>query len=232
MAVADNYWLGGTTDHENAWATDTNWSLGAKPVVDNTVIIDRDAAYSIDGYDATGALFPALIQEEGSTVSLGSDSAPLLFDATITALAGSGVASIGGSPGTMNLAGAGSIWVRVGATHAAVTISGSPEVVLRSAVTTLIQTGGILTFGDVGFSSVALTTATLSVAARLIYNTTGTLGTLNLKDGGTLDGSGDPRAAIISNLNLYRGGTFIDPAARFTLTNDVVLQEGATLTAE
>lgn len=226
---ADNCWIGGDSGNENDWNTAANWSL-IVPVATDDVRIPREATYAIDGFDATGVALDSFTYEEGCSIVLGDGGNPLLINvaANWTLLAGSGHVNIGGTLGTLGIDGDADVLVQDGATHAMVNIA-SGTVKILSNITTLNQSGGELTFGNAGQSTITLGTANILGDGTLVYNTSGTLTTANVKNGGTLDGGDDPRAATITNLNLYRGGKFLDPWKRFTLTNAVVLQEGGEL---
>ena len=200
-------------------------------MVTHNVFIPREATYAIDGFDASAdGQLSSFTYEEGCSVILGAGGKPLVLDVDTgtTLLAGSGRVNLGGDLGTLTIAGEADVLVQAVASHAVVNIiSGAAK--LLAAITTLNMSDGILTFGNAGQSTIALGTANILGEGKLVYNTSGTLGTANIKDEGTLDGGEDPRAATITTLNLYRGGTLIDPWARFTLTNDVILQEGGEL---
>lgn len=102
-----------------------------------------------------------------------------------------------------------------------------------TTLTTIVQSGGTLTTNS------AFTTATVSggtlhhdagTATTLyvsdgacVYRSEGTLTTCEVRNGGTLDLSRDLRARTITNLTVYSGGTYRDPADTATVTNGIDL---------
>ena len=79
-------------------------------------------------------------------------------------------------------------------------------VTCQSAATTITVSTGSLTFGGTG----ALTTLDLR-GGICFYKSTGTLTTGNIS--GILDFQQDGRARIVTNMNLFKGGSILDPSA-------------------
>lgn len=99
-----------------------------------------------------------------------------------------------------------------GATLTTITqLAGTLEV--RSNVTTLNVYGGVCTL------QAAMTVTTLTVGvldpknatqSTIFYNSSGTCTTANIRKGGTLDFTQDPRSKTVTTANLFAGGTIND----------------------
>jgi hypothetical protein len=83
---------------------------------------------------------------------------------------------------------------------------------LQSSVTTHTMYGGTATFlGTATLGTLKLFKGATS-GATFTYNSSGTLTTVTVGPGCTLDYSQDPRSKVITNaVKLYAGGTFLDP---------------------
>ena len=228
--MATNRWIGGTSGNETTYTTAANWSLGSAPAGTNDVIIPKDAAYNITGSDQSSTALASFTIEDGCGITIGTGAVPLLIQATVCTLGNSGTVNIGGTIPTLTLKGSGATVIPTGATLTTVNvIAGSPQVL--SAATTMTVSGGNVTWGYCGVSEIALGTVNVEGSGRCIYNSSGLLGIANVKNGGTLDGSGDLRTTTITTTNFYRGGIIKDPYLRFTYTNKIDLKDGATVTA-
>lgn len=75
--MATIYWVGGDSGNENSYNTAANWSGGAVPTTNDTVVIPRDAANNITGYDASAVTLTKFIVEEGCSITIGSTTTPL-----------------------------------------------------------------------------------------------------------------------------------------------------------
>jgi hypothetical protein len=115
----------------------------------------------------------------------------------------------------------------VGSEEADAQVLGGPGL----SLTTLSQQGGFTTL-NAGFTTLAKTGGTLvqnagnittltNDAGPVIYNGTGTIGTLNLSGG--LDVSGGMRSMTVTNANLYAGASVRDPFGRIIWANAIQL---------
>jgi hypothetical protein len=93
----------------------------------------------------------------------------------------------------------------------------SGDVTLANGGTTLGLNGGTLTV-----TGGTVTTANVD-AGTLYYQSTGTLTTLNVGNGGTADFSRDIRARTVTNCTLQADAALIDTARSATFTNGIVL---------
>jgi len=96
-------------------------------------------------------------------------------------------------------------------------------------LTTVTQNGGIVTLdgnvttttvtsGELVYQNGAMTTLNLDRGA-VRYRSAGTLTTANVGSGGNLDFRQNPRGRTVTNLLLYEGSEYHDPAGTVTLTN-------------
>jgi hypothetical protein len=99
-----------------------------------------------------------------------------------------------------------------GATLTTVDVSGG-ALTTRSAVTTMTVTGG-----QVNHLAGAVTTATVEQGA-LYYQSTGTITNLKVGDGGNFDCRASMSARTVTNLELYSGAEYHDPAGTVTASN-------------
>lgn len=93
-------WIGGDSGNENTYNTAANWSGGSAPTTNDTVVIPRDAAYDIDGYDASATALTQFIVEEGCSVSIGSTTTPLQVSPATFRYDGSGSTAVFNFNGT------------------------------------------------------------------------------------------------------------------------------------
>jgi len=92
------------------------------------------------------------------------------------------------------------------------------KLTVQSAVTTLTHDAGEM---DVLGSA---TVGTLDLfGGTVYYQSSGTVTTANVSDGGHLDFSRDTQARIVTNCNLYKGGKISDPHKTVTWTNGINL---------
>lgn len=104
-------------------------------------------------------------------------------------------------------------------------VHSSGKLVLSSAVTTFTVNGGTVTM----FGTSADTIGTLSLWGGVFSLwSTGTITTLKVGSGATLDCSQDPRARTVTNSTIFSGGSVLDPSASITWTNAALLS-GARL---
>ncbi len=89
---------------------------------------------------------------------------------------------------------------------------------VSSNVITLSMTGGTTTIAG----SATVTTATVH-DSTLHYESSGTLTTLNLGDSGVGDFRRDGQGRTVTNINMYAGSSFLDPARTVIQTNDIDL---------
>ena len=115
-------------------------------------------------------------------------------------------------------------------------VAGDADVECGSGVTltAIVKTGGAL---DIASNVVTVTqqAGTLAIAGTATvttlnldggtcyYESSGTMGTANVGNAGTLDFRRDMRARTVTQLNCYAGGKVYDPAATVTLTNGIDL---------
>ena len=134
-----------------------------------------------------------------------------------------GVAIYGGEAATiatLRLAeGLGNTIVRCGATVTLAAITQEAgELKINTAVSgTINQLGGSLFVVGAG------TIATANIAGTVSHNGTGTITTVALRPGGSLDLGLDARAITVTNCTMYAGSALADPAARGTYTNGIIL---------
>lgn len=103
-------------------------------------------------------------------------------------------------------------------TIATVEKSGGSLSILDGTVTAFAQEGGTTAAeGDT-----VLTTAVVH-DGTLFYNSTGTITTLEVSDGGEVDFRGNQRPRTVTNATLYAGATLNDEFSTVTWTNPVVL---------
>lgn len=96
-------------------------------------------------------------------------------------------------------------------------IDGTIEI--NSAATTINQNGGELSI----FGAGAYTT--INCGGTVNYGSSGTITTLNVASSGSFDCSADNRGRTITNIDLWAGATFNDPAGTVTDTNGYDLNE-------
>lgn len=128
-----------------------------------------------------------------------------------------GLAFFGGDVSTLTTlrtATGAKVWCGAGSTLG--TVSGSGEVEINAAVTTVTQASGVVTVngsGNVG-------TWTLN-GGRAVWRSSGTITTASIS--AMLDCSGDASSRTITNCTLKSGGTIADPHRSITYTNGILL---------
>jgi hypothetical protein len=129
-----------------------------------------------------------------------------------------GIAVFGNETSTVPTLNVNSGAVRCGAgvTLTSVTTYGG-TLVTNSGATTLKQYGG----NTVVYSGNITTLSVISGTAQ--YGGAGTITTLTVSTGGTIDFSIDPRAKTVTNCSLYSGSALSDPLGSVTFSNPVAL---------
>lgn len=192
-------WIGGNSGNENTYNTAANWSGGSAPTTNDTVVIPRDAAYDIDGYDASATTLTAFIVEEGCSVNIGSTTTPLQVSPASFRYDGSGTTAVFNFNGT-------NTDVLCGKTVTPAT--GRNGLYIKGSSLDSITVYGT---GNVGLAVLAGDTATVDSGADLTVSGSGVLdigesvtltGTTIKQNGGTVN----CRSAIITLEK--RGGTF------------------------
>lgn len=119
----------------------------------------------------------------------------------------------------------------------------APVVTFGAGVTwaTTVQTGGTVTFASGGttltqYGGTATLTAstgsltTMTVSGSVSYQGAGTITTLNVQSGGSIDFTADPRSRTVTNCNAYGGQcTVNDPGKTVTWTNGIAAAAGVDL---
>jgi len=96
----------------------------------------------------------------------------------------------------------------------------SGECQTESPTGTLTVEGGVLT----ARGSASITTATVRDAGALRHESTGTITTLTVGPGGTIDFGEDFRPRTVTNCTLHKGAAVKDPAGSVTWTNPIAMK--------
>jgi hypothetical protein len=108
------------------------------------------------------------------------------------------------------------VWFGTGVTLTTITQNGG-DLTTQSNITTYTINGGTATI-----LAGAITTLTVD-SGTVYYQSTGTIGTLNLGSGATIIFSRDPRGRTVTNCTMDAGATLLDPYKTVTFTNPFAL---------
>jgi hypothetical protein len=107
-----------------------------------------------------------------------------------------------------------------GSTITAATVTSGSQLQCESSITTLLVDGGLATIRG----TAAFTTLTVTDGGKLLYASSGTIGTLNAGSKGRIEFSEDI-ARTVTTCNAYAGSSILDSAATVTWTNGIVLTQ-------
>lgn len=177
------------------------------------------ARWNLESSNAVVAVFGTLARSDGATVDLlmnhSSSSVAVISGSVAVAPSLADTSTVG----TIRVGNSGAMTIGAGVTLTNLYTSGNT--LAQNAITTAYCDAGTLTLSGSG------TVGTLNVRdGTCVHKTSGTITQANVGPG-NLDCSHDLRARTITDLTLKKNGTFLDPYNVITVTNGIVLDSTA-----